>query len=115
LDFPFDAVFRVPVARLRPAVVAFLRPAAVAFFLADEDLPRAVDALLRAGEDLRLDVLRPPPVDNPSSLSLPSLISFLATPTAAGVGTPSAVPATIFWGVDSPPSSSLAMSTSCAL
>jgi hypothetical protein len=85
--FPAADVF------LRADVVDFFRAADV-FFLADVDLLRADDVLLRAGDDLRPDVLRPPPLDDPSSLSLPSPISFRATPTAAGIATPSVVPAT---------------------
>jgi hypothetical protein len=40
----------------------------------------------------------------PASSDSPSPMSFLATPTAAGTATPSAAPAAIFFGVDSPSS-----------
>jgi hypothetical protein len=53
----------------------------------------------------------PPPSPSPSS-SEP--ISFFATPTAAGIATPSAVPATTFCVVERPSSSSFDMLTSRA-
>jgi hypothetical protein len=52
----------------------------------------------------------PPSSDESSSSSEP--ISFRATPTAAGIATPSAVPATTFCVVESPSSSSFDMVTS---
>jgi hypothetical protein len=55
------------------------------------------------------DSADPPSPSSDSSSSEP--ISFLATPTAAGIATPSAVPATTFCVVESPSSSSFDMVT----
>jgi len=65
-------------------------------------------------EPLRL-LLEPPderPLSFESSSPSSELISFFATPTAAGIATPSAVPATTFWVVERPSSSLFAMVTS---
>jgi hypothetical protein len=63
-------------------------------FFARED----ADFVLRDAEDCRDDDVL---FLSPSSESS-SLMSFLATPTAAGIATPRAVPAAIFAGVESP-------------
>jgi hypothetical protein len=83
------------------------------FDLVLDDLPR---------EDVfRVELPRPrvdrrplpsPPPSSPESSS--ELRSFFATPTAAGIATPSAVPATTFLVVDRPSSSSFDMLTSRA-
>jgi len=92
--------------------------------LFDDDFGRdlTLDVFLRAA-DFRAPVLlderalrplddfdrAPLPPLSPSSPSSSELINFFATPTAAGIATPSAVPATTFCAVDSPSSSSFAM------
>jgi len=86
--------------RFRDAVFRF-----VADFLADPEvfLFRVVGerpALLLRERDVRPAAERAELSPAPSSESLP--MSFFATPTAAGIATPSAVPAAIFCGVDSP-------------
>jgi hypothetical protein len=60
------------------------------------------EVVFRADEPRRVVDLLDPPSSSPSS----ELISFFATPTAAGIATPSAVPATTFCLVDRPSSSS---------
>jgi hypothetical protein len=99
-----EAFFRVLDAALLPAAdvfflrdVAFFRPADAAFFPADVTFLRAEEVLPVDRRPVLLESSLPEPL---------SPISFFATPTAAGIATPSAVPATIFWGVVSPPSSS---------
>jgi hypothetical protein len=127
-----DAAFRDAVFRALPALREPVFRAPLVFldtdfldadFRAVPDLRDAVlreavlrDAVLRA--ELRPDEVLPPPPpdspDSPSDSSSPS--SFFATPTAAGIATPIAAPATTFCGVESPPpfssSSSAAIGTS---
>jgi hypothetical protein len=86
--------------RFRDAVFRF-----VADFLAEPEvfLFRIVverPALLLRERDVRPAAERAELSPASSSESLP--MSFFATPTAAGIATPSAVPAAIFCGVDSP-------------
>jgi len=93
----------------------------------DFDLDLAfADDFVRAPLFLDVDALRrdpprePEPAAAPSSSDSPSPssssepISFFATPTAAGIATPSAVPATTFCVVERPSSSSFDMLTSRA-
>jgi hypothetical protein len=72
---------------------------------------RLAELLLRLDVPVERRVLRAarrpvpsPPPDSDESSS-PLLISFLATPTAAGIATPIAAPAATFFGVDMPSSS----------
>ena len=91
-----DAVFLAAVVVFLAVEVFFFRPVDVAFFAAAVTFLRAEEALpvdLRA-EEVFLAVRRPLLWSPESSSESP--ISFFATPTAAGIATPSAVPATIF-------------------
>lgn len=83
-----DAVFRF--------VADFLVEPELFLFRVDVERP----ALLLRERDVRPAAERAEPSPASSSESLP--MSFFATPTAAGIATPSAVPAAIFCGVDSP-------------
>jgi hypothetical protein len=102
-DFDFEEDFRPPdVEVFRPEVLRELE-----LFL-DPDPLRRVDPPRRPELDSS-----PSPESSPSPSSSEP-ISFLATPTAAGIATPSAVPATTFCVVERPSSSSFDMLTSCA-
>jgi hypothetical protein len=94
-----DFVFR--------ALVFFLRP----LVLREEDVFRRVDPRRPVLADLPLE---PDSDSDSSSESSSEPISFFATPTAAGIATPRAVPATTFWVVESPSSSSVDIFTSRA-
>jgi len=125
-DLRFAAGFAFdPEAALALAVVAreLVFFAVLAFFavlgLREPDVVGLREPDVVRPDELRADVLRrlevEPPDSRPLSLesSSPSEpISFLATPTAAGIATPSAVPATTFLVVDRPSSSLFDMVTS---
>jgi hypothetical protein len=100
LAFVFELVFDADLA------LVFVFDLAFVFDFADDDLRVA---LFRAEEPRRVVARRgSSPSPSPSEP-----ISFFATPTAAGIATPSAVPATTFCVVESP-SSSFAMPPPCS-
>ena len=130
-----EAVFLARlVVRLRvdPREVVFFRPRAEVVFLREvPDRLRAVDAFLRVeldfrrvdrrelaararvGVDRRCEEGSPCSSRPPSSSSeSPFPMIFFAIPTAAGTATPSAAPAAIFFGVESPSSSSVDITSS---
>jgi hypothetical protein len=107
LAFVFVLVFDRELAAF---VLVFAFDRAAVFFR--EPALREAD-VLRDDDRLRAPVLDCDPSSDESSSSEP--MSFFATPTAAGIATPRAVPATTFVVVDSPSSSSFDISTSRSL
>jgi hypothetical protein len=116
-DFVFDRVFAFDV----DFALAFDFDFALDFDF-DFDFDFAPDVFAREADVFRAPVFRELPLrrvvrrsDPPSSsVSSSEPISFFATPTAAGIATPSAVPATTFCVVERPSSSSFDMLTSRA-
>lgn len=118
-DLAFDLAF---VFDFEDALLVF-EDALFDFVFDPVDLDRDVDFLRAPEADgfrdrdgwREVDPPSPPsPSPSPAGSSLDP-ISFFATPTAAGIATPSAVPATTFCVVESPSSSSSDMLTSRAL
>jgi hypothetical protein len=132
VERPLDERLPLEVERLRPDVER-LRPDVERLpdaerLRPDVERPRPDVERLRLDDEVerpRLELERPPVARRrvgrsscscaPSSSESPSSpfpISFFATPTAAGIATPSAAPAATFAGVDMPSSSPEVMSSS---
>ena len=119
-DFAFVVDFDLERDELFAFDLAFVFVFAFAFDFAFEREPLEREAAFLRAPLFRVLLVRrdagrcaePSPCSSSPSSSDP--ISFLATPTAAGIATPSAVPATTFCVVERPSSSSFDMLTSRA-